>query len=540
MKPIDARGHASRARQARDARGRLRCLAGAVVLATGALLAGCASLPKDVPRPVSHALAHPDATPLGQLSVQERPRDAGSAASGFALLASPNKAFAARLELTEQATRTLDLQYYAIHSDPTVARLLQAVRAAAGRGVHVRILLDDFNSTGRDALVMRMASVPGVEMRMFNPLPGDRAAGLLRALGSIGHFDRIQHRMHNKLFIADNAWAIIGSRNLGDAYFGAADGSDYVDMDMLATGPVVRAMSASFDRYWNSPLAYPVASLITPAELRRVRRLTTPPDDTAPAGGRTHLPAPDLPAALDLGAQTLVWAPAGLLVDSPLKLVPGNDGKRRDDVVIEGLVSLLRSARHSALIVSPYFVPGRQMMALFAALKARGVPVQVLTNSLASTDSLLAQVGYAHHRKQLLRLGVELHEMRASGRSRIRDKLRGSSAPAPRASLHAKLVIVDRRLLAIGSMNLDLRSKLQNTEVGLIIDSPKLAREAARQVEQVIAHDAWSVELAPDGTLHWRAPPGATFHGADHEPDTSVWLRLLALLLAPITPDNML
>ena len=150
------------------------------------------------------------------------------------------------------------------------------LRDAARRGVRVRILLDDFNSTGRNALVMGMAFVPNVEMRMFNPLPGARGAGALRALASLYDLRRIQHRMHNKLFIADNAWGIVGGRNLGDAYFGTADGSNFIDMDVLAVGPVVQAMSASFDRYWNNPLAYPVQSLITPDELRNLRDTTRP------------------------------------------------------------------------------------------------------------------------------------------------------------------------------------------------------------------------------------------------------------------------
>jgi phosphatidylserine/phosphatidylglycerophosphate/cardiolipin synthase-like enzyme len=511
-------------------------------------LAGCSSLPKNVLRPVSHALVAPEATPLGKLAEQRRPKNVDSAVSGFALLASPKTAFGARLALTEQATQTLDIQYYAIHSDPSVTRLFQAVRAAAARGVRVRILLDDFNSVGRDAQVMRMASVPGVQMRMFNPLTGSRATALLRALGSMHDFDRIQHRMHNKVYVADNAWGIVGGRNLGDAYFGTASASEFIDMDVLAAGPVVRRISASFDRYWNSPLAYPVASLITPAELKRLRESTPPrtaPDDHAggtppkDAGNAQDAPAP--PPALDLAALPLTWAPAGLLVDSPLKLMPADDGTpQAGDAVIEGLLSLLREARNDVVIVSPYFVPGPEMMALFADLKARGVRVRVLTNSLASTDALLAQVGYARHRKQLLRLGLELHETRAQARARLRDTALGSDSTASHASLHAKLVIVDGRIISLGSMNLDLRSKLQNSEIALVIRSPALARQAGEQVRAVIDRAAWKVELAPDGALRWRASPGEQPALVHHDPDTSAWLRFLTKLLAPLTPDEML
>ncbi|WP_298018130.1 phospholipase D family protein [uncultured Castellaniella sp.] len=510
-------------------------------LAAALLLAGCASLPKDVQRPVSAALDHPEATALGQLAARKRPDAIRDDLSGFALLASPNMAYAGRLALTEQAGKTLDIQYYAIHVDPTVRSLLRAVRAAARRGVRVRILLDDFNSVGRDAQVMRMAGVPGVQMRMFNPLPGSRSAGLWRALGSLHDFQRIQHRMHNKLYVADNAWGIIGGRNLGDAYFGTATGSDFIDMDVLAAGPVVQRISASFDRYWNSPLAYPVGSLITPAELKRLRDANRPePADGEVEAAPPAKEAPALPPALDLAALPLTWAPAGLLVDSPLKLMPAEDGAPVEGAVIEGLLSLLGTARHDVMIVSPYFVPGPQMMSLFTELKARGVRLRVLTNSLASTDALLAQIGYARHRKELLRLGLELYETRAQARTRLRDTVLGSESKATRASLHTKLVIVDGRILSIGSMNLDLRSKLQNSEIALVIRSPALARQAAEQVQDVIDAAAWKVELTPDDALRWHAPPETRPLVVGHDPDTSLWLRFLAKLLAPLTPDEML
>ncbi|WP_417251879.1 phospholipase D family protein [Castellaniella sp.] len=536
------------------------------VLVAVLMLAGCASLPEHVKRPVSHALENPAGTTLGQLANQKRPSQVNDARSGLALLASPNAAFAGRLALTQDASKTLDIQYYSIHLDPTVISLLAAIRQAAQRGVRVRILLDDFNSVGHDAQVMQMAGVPGIEMRMFNPLPGNRGSGLVRALTSLHDFKRIQHRMHNKAYIADNAWGIIGGRNLGDRYFGTAEGEDFIDMDVLAAGPVVRGLSASFDRYWNNPLAYPVESLITPKALKQLHNATAPtPDDTTqkqPLDGSTKQPAnpavapsatgdallveadakqpPPLPAALDLKKLPLTWAAAGLLVDSPLKLLPDDAQDTPEDTVIDGLLSLLSTAQHDVLIVSPYFVPGEEMMAVFTTLKKRGVRVQVLTNSLASTDALLAQIGYARHRKALLKSGLELYEVKAHERAQVRDTMLGSQSSGSRASLHAKLVIVDDRVIGIGSMNLDLRSKLQNTEIALVIRSPSLARQAAKQVHDVIHAGAWKLSLTRDGRVQWHALPQDQQPVLDHDPDTSAWLRFLAKLLSPLTPDEML
>lgn len=498
-------------------------------------LGGCGSLPTNVERPVSMALTEPGGTPLGRLAAERRPADARRDDSGFALVDSANMAYSSRLALTQQARRTLDIQYYAIHADASTAELLREVRAAAARGVRVRILLDDFNSTGQNALVMAMAFLPGVEMRMFNPLPGGRGAGVLRAIGSLHDFRRIQHRMHNKLYLADNAWGIVGGRNLGAAYFGTAEGSNFIDMDVLAVGPVVRAMSASFDRYWNHPLAYPVRSLMRPDELRALHQATV--DPAADAAG--HAP-PALPSALELARLPLLWAPAALLVDEPAKLVPELNDEHSEDTVVDGLLSLLQQARRDALIVSPYFVPGPRMMQVFADMRRRGVRVRLLTNSLASNDAPLAHVGYARYRERLIGLGIELYEMRALQSVRLDRTVFGSGAGGSRASLHSKLLIIDGRVLGVGSMNLDLRSKLQNTEVALVIRSAALSRQAAAELEEALADSVWKLELTAEGSLLWRAPPGAAFEDAQGEPDASWGLQLMLKLLGPLAPDEML
>ncbi len=503
------------------------------------VLAGCGSLPKNVERPVSQALPADVVTPLSQL-VQKRRTLTSERFSGFALMDSAESAYASRLALTEAAQKTLDIQYYAIHADPSTRELLRAVRAAAARGVRVRILLDDFHSTGLDAQVMRMAFVPGVEMRMFNPIPGARGAGMLRTLGSLNDFQRIQHRMHNKLYIADNAWGITGGRNLGDAYFGYSKDSNFVDLDILAAGPVVRDMSASFDRYWNNQLAFPVASLISREELQAMRQTEVgAPITAAPSTEVRPTPTP-LPRALDLDRLPLTWAPAALLVDRPAKLIPEEHDEQAQDTVVGGLLSLMRQARREVLIVSPYFVPGTEMMKALAAMRERGVRVRLLTNSLASNDAPLAHVGYARYRRELLQIGVELHEMRALQPQAARTVF-GSSGGGSKASLHAKLIVIDGRLISIGSMNLDLRSQLQNSEVALLIRSKALSRQASALVQNTLNANAWLVGLdSADGRLVWQAPSGADFEDAHDEPDASLTLRLILWLLGPLAPDEML
>ncbi|MBC7436324.1 MAG: phospholipase D family protein [Bdellovibrionales bacterium] len=545
-------------------------------------LSGCASLPDRVERPVSTALSAPSQTRLGQLVQSRRTQANARSDSGFALLSSVELAYGGRLALIDAAQKTLDLQYYAIHADSSTERLLGRLREAARRGVRVRILLDDFNTVGRDVQVLRLAFEPNIEMRLFNPLPGSRRSSVGRILGSINEIARIQQRMHNKLFIADNAVGITGGRNLGDAYFGQDQGSNFIDMDVLAAGRIVADMSASFDRFWNNDLAYPVQSLITRQELND---LSKPQGEAAALDGSAPIPpvvavAPAVTATLstlptsatsatsvipdgtptialantgiDLQRHTLTWAPGTMMVDKPGKIGPDVDEVDAGDTLIDGLLGLMSQAKTGVDIISPYFVPGRQMMKVFSDMKARGVRVRVLTNSLASNDAPAAHAGYARYRKELLANGIELYEMRSERSGEINalgstgGSSGGSTARSPsgsvstsRASLHAKAVVIDTRLLVIGSMNLDLRSQLQNTEVALVISSATMSKEAVRQIESTLRADAYRVEQS-GGKLVWRAPAGAAFADSTTEPDASLKLRLLINLISPFAPDEML
>ncbi len=579
-------------------------------LAVVLLMSACAQLPKDVQRPVTNALASPAGTALGAL-VQQR-HDAASARfdSGFVLLDGPQAAYGSRLALVESAQKTLDLQYYAIHADASTGRLLSGLRDAAARGVRVRILIDDFHSTGRDALVLRLAFVKNIEMRMFNPLAGDRDSSLSRMANSLGEASRVQQRMHNKLFIADNAMGVAGGRNLGDAYFGNSTVGNFVDLDVLAAGPIVRDLSRSFDTYWNNERSYPVESLVSQETLNNIRDRARAAEDAtrkqseagaaptsgSPAATRTDDgpkppdgesrpkgdgPTPEQRARawdekpIDLATAAFVWAPAVVLADQPGKIPPDSsspnagDGRapalvvsQQDDkqnrpanqsldaaadlaagsdTVVEGLLQLISQSRRDLLIISPYFVPGEDMKKAFSAARARGVRVRVLTNSLASNDAPVAHVGYARHREEMLAMGIELYELR-SGQADFGSAFGASGASVTgesKAMLHSKVLVLDGRLLVVGSMNLDLRSQLQNTEVALLIRSDELSRIATGQIEAALSEAAWHVELA-NGKLIWRAPKGSGLQDTTTEPDASASLRLMLKLFGPLAPDTLL
>ncbi|MDO8277168.1 MAG: phospholipase D-like domain-containing protein, partial [Burkholderiaceae bacterium] len=236
-----------------------------------------------------------------------------------------------------------------------------------------------------------------------------------------------------------------------------------------------------------------------------------------------------------------------LMVDRPDKISASEDDEPdAQDTLIDGVLQLIDSARTDVLIVSPYFVPGERMLKAFADVRARGVRVRVLTNSLASTDAPLAHAGYARYRERLLALGVEMFEMHSTPTVALRifgssgsSRLSGSTLGSSRASLHSKALVLDSRLAVIGSMNLDMRSHLQNTEVALVIRSPAVAAAITGQIERALGNSAYRVELS-QGRMVWRSPNVASFPDTANEPDVSAGLQLLIELLGPLAPDEML
>ena len=547
------------------------------VLCVAAVLwmAGCASLPSAVDRPVTQALTDPQSTRLGAL-VQVRAAKAGTRNdSGFALVGDAELAFTSRMTLIKAAQKTLDIQYYAIFQDDTTERMFVALREAAARGVRIRILLDDFNTSGKNAQVLKLAFEKNIDLRLFNPLPGGRSSLVLRILTNLKDTNRIQRRMHNKIFVADNAVAITGGRNLGETYFGQSTGTNFVDIDVLAAGRIARDLSRSFDQYWNNPLAYPVQSLMTLEDIEALKPKVAASPSTAPDSGVVAAPsalavpnaantsgAPQaneprkdlspLPDGTDLSLLTWTWAPSTMLVDKPSKIAADADTtEEAQDTTVDGLLSLMAQAKGDLLIVSPYFVPGERMMKQFADLRGRNVRVRVLTNSLASNDAPAAHVGYAKYRKALLALGVDLYEMRAEqqgtfssfGSSALAGGSgagsTGSSTGGSRASLHSKVVVMDDRLLVVGSMNLDLRSQLQNSEVAIVIRNRAISLEATRLIEPTLVAGAYRVQLVGD-QLVWRAPQGSNLADTTSEPDASIGLKLMTRLIAPFAPEEML
>jgi putative cardiolipin synthase len=502
-----------------------------VLLTVAVAMGGCAVLPSHVERPSSFARSDVADTQLARIAAASTPEDQREL-SGFRLLPDGAQAFDARIALIRRAEKTLDVQYYVIASDRTGREFLRELQGAAARGVRVRILVDDLYATGEDELFASLATHDNVEVRMFNPLPVRGGSFGQRILLSLHQFSRINHRMHNKLFIADGSFAVTGGRNIADEYFDRGGGANFIDMDVLSTGPVVQKLAAVFDRFWNSDIVYPVRSLVggEPSRQGLEQRIGKLP------AAATAASAPDpesVEAGLASGILALERAEVEVFADAPEKA----SGDAGEPTVAEAHLELLGSAESSVLLASPYFVPGEREMQTLSTICSHDVSVSVLTNSLATTDEPLVHYGYARHRAALLDAGVDLHELRPSAEaggeatSSIGSSGRGSSSLG---RLHTKLSVIDGERTFVGSMNMDARSAHVNTEAGMVIHSKTLAALVARFLRGHQKESSYQVRLEGE-QLTWSSGEGTDRQTRSVEPETAskpaMPIRVLAQLL---------
>ena len=510
-----------------------------IVFILGLLVTGCSSLPANVDRTETQAVASTSDTRLAKAfgpAVSAHP-----GRSGIHALAAAEDAFAARILLARHADRSLDLQYYIWRDDITGKLMWQAVWEAAERGARVRILLDDANTSGLDPTLAALDAHPNIEIRLFNPF----ANRGFRVGDFAFDFSRVNRRMHNKSFTADNQLTIVGGRNIGDEYFGANMELGFQDLDVMAVGPVVREVSSAFDLYWNSASAYPAARLLAPPGPNARAELQAGWDTVRqnPQAQRYLEAVRQTPLVreLDDGRLGLDWTTAHVIHDNPAKVLEPTH--RSDLQMMPQLEAAFGHPRRELDLVSPYFVPGKDGTRALVTMARSGVKVRVLTNSLAATDVSPVHAGYSKYRKELLEGGVRVYELKAGDAVPPPDKEDGKARGLPgsgssgssAASLHAKTFAVDRERIFVGSFNLDPRSARLNTEMGVIIDSPKLSSRLAEQLDTAVPDRAYEVRIPPDGHgMEWidRNPQGETRYTT--EPGAGAlkraWIELLGVL----------
>lgn len=477
-------------------------------------------------------------TALGRRWSELAPND--KSLSAFRSLPNSLEAFAARVALIDAAERTLDLQYYIYHLDDTGRFITERLLAAADRGVRVRVLIDDMYAHGVEKGLAAFDAHPHIELRLFNPWT-QRSGAIVRGLEFL-FTPRLNHRMHNKLFIADGMVAVLGGRNIADEYMGSNIEFDFRDLDVAAAGPVVAQANRFFDDFWNGPDAIPVTGLKPQPNVEQ--RL---------ADGRAQLeqhrekmrssPYADAVRQTQFVQQVFsesvnwVFAHGEVVGDAPDKTIHAGDENWTRSLADEVREPFF-SAKSELLVSSPYFVPGKQGSERLSEMAARGVDVRFITNSLAANDVPVAHAHYSKYRVRLLESGVGLFELRRRGADA--DAHAAPAFSSSNASLHAKSFVIDRSQLFIGSLNLDPRSVVLNTEIGVLIDSPQMS-EAVAQSMLTLMSPQWSYRLAtsPSGKLCWI---GVDAQGQEtrftHDPDTSWWQRFKVGILRVLPIEN--
>jgi putative cardiolipin synthase len=497
----------------------------------GFLLAGCATVPREYPRNPSTAFTDYSATRLGQLFQVAAVQHPGE--SGFAIIRHGRQAFTSRVALTELAENSLDLQYYIWERDETGRILAERLVRAADRGVRVRVLLDDINLSGRDTPIAALDAHPNIEVRIFNPF-ANRSARLLDFAIDL---DRVNHRMHNKIMVADNAVAIVGGRNIGNHYFGVATDANFRDLDIAAAGPVVRDTSGVFDHFWNSDWAVPISALVdrpySEADLQAAVRSL-----------REHIAADsypypldedvaDLRADLSLIRDSLIWARGQIVWDDPADIESDAEHGRMHLALHRKMDTLQKEV----LMEAAYFVTRDRGVEIARQLNARGVKMRVLTNSLASNDVLAAHAGYAKRREELLASGVELYEMRPDAGT-IKKKVISAKS---KAALHTKAIVFDRESVFVGSFNLDPRSADINTEAGLYVESPELAAQVVEYMDEgVRPENSYRVMLDENGDLYWVTEVDGKEVRYDEDPQTTFGQRFTSGFIEMLPVEDQL
>ncbi len=507
-----------------------KCCRVLVLLLSAWVFTGCTTVPFDEPKPYSKSFSDTSDTRVGQGIGQWVERHDGL--SGFYPLSSGMDALGVRLRLAEIAEKSLDLQYFLMKGDTAGIVMVNALLKAADRGVRVRFLLDDIFTTAPDRALVLLNQHPNIEVRLFNPI----SRRGFQTLNLVGDFRQANRRMHNKSFTVDNMVSVVGGRNIADEYFELKNDSEFVDFDVLAMGPIVSEISASFDEFWNHSRAVPMERI--PANRTDEKLETARPtfeDEFNRIYDTVYGQALESELLQDLMAdrRRIFPAEARILKDSPDKLV--NEISAEQMQLASDLREVLLSAEKEILFISPYFVPGDSGVELLSALVAKGVRVVVVTNSLASNNHVPVHGGYARYRKRLIKAGVELYEARVNA---ARERSGNTDGPET-LTLHTKAFIIDNRYLFVGSLNLDPRSVEINAEMGLLIDSVELIEYLVPNPGERLERITYRVLLNEDGDLEWHGKVNGEEVVRTHEPDTSAWLRFKAWILK-LAPESQL
>ncbi|WP_416202456.1 phospholipase D family protein [Acinetobacter sp. ANC 3832] len=429
--------------------------------------------------------------------------------TGYHVLYDPLEAIAARIHLIDKAEKTLDLQYYIWDNDKIGSIALYKIIQAADRGVKVRLLIDDNNAKSMEAVYLALDQHANIEVKLFNPYRFRR----IRPVDMVLDLKRINRRMHNKTFTADNQIALIGGRNMSNQYYNISDNYQFSDVDVMLVGQAVDDITHSFDEYWNNNYAYPVGRIVNPQQYtlryESLKEQLTQHYEEATVQNYLDLTnrSNDFDNWLSHHIQ-LDWVKAEVVKDSPDKI---KDKAKKEQHLNFQMVRHLEKPQHNVDLISAYFVPQKKGEIKLSELAKEGVEVRVLTNSFKANDVALVHAFYAKYRKDLLKDGVQLYEFLPAlpdidnpTNKELAKKAKVSLKGLSRSSLHAKLMALDDKQVFIGSFNFDPRSANLNTEIGVIINSPPLATAVHKTMDANLKNYAYKLVLTSEQKINWQ------------------------------------
>ena len=494
-------------------------------------VAGCSTLPKHTIESIPETTLQVDTTQTTLAQIIQPLQEQHPELTGYLVLFEPLEALSARLRLIDKAEKTLDLQYYIWDNDKVGALALHALIRAADRGVRVRLLIDDNNAKSTEGIFLALAQHPNIEVKLFNPYRFRK----YRALDMMLDLKRINRRMHNKSFIADHQVALIGGRNMTNQYYNVSDNYQFSDVDVMLVGTAVKDISHSFDEYWNHEYAYKVQEVVKQSahhlsyeSLKRqldehYTRITVQNylDLTSNSQAIDSLMSRDIP---------LDWVKAEVVKDSPDKIK--SKAKKKEHLNFQ-LIQHLEQPEKNVDLISAYFVPEKKGAKMLTDLAEDGIKVRVLTNSFKANDVAVVHAFYGKYRQDLLEHGVQLYEFLPAldkndldrHTEALAKKAKVNLKGLSRSSLHAKLMALDEKQVFIGSFNFDPRSAYLNTEIGVLLNSPPLARAVHTTMDENLSKYAYKLVLDANKKITWQrqTPQGPVIY--TKEPRMKWWQR---------------
>lgn len=425
---------------------------------------------------------------------------------GVYVLEDGGGAMVTRAWLSEYAEQSIDVQYFIFSTDNVGLIACDYLVRAADRGVKVRILVDDIMVEATVHEILMLDSHKNISIKVYNP-GSNLGKNICQKIGKLKEdFKGVNQRMHNKTFTVDGKVAITGGRNIADEYFDYDHEYNFRDRDVLLLGKTASTIQTSFNTFWESKLSVPVTDLVNedkekfddPKRFNELHNYACNPDNFWPQVRERIKNIPQTFTDLQ-NSGNIVWTDSVTFVSD----VPGKNNEWQSlnsgGVSTDTLIALVKRAKKSIDIQSPYLITTKTGQALFAEAVKRGVKVRILTNSLLSTDNLEAFSGYQRCRKELLNAGVNIFEFRPDAAKRYKimtGALQQKLNYTPVFGLHAKSMVIDGNITVIGTFNLDPRSANLNCECVAIIHSQKIAASVLKEMEEEFKpENAWQTTL---------------------------------------------